>query len=92
VDRGQLEEASPFTTFQYLTVTFDTANTDFSIPHNLRPSNSEDIDYEVVRKDRAADVYHDQTGTRRAWGTGFIVLRCSTANAVVDLRLSIRRT
>ena len=93
IDRGQLEESSPFVAYQYVTVTFPSSpNTDYPIAHSLTPQSAEAVDYEVVRKDRAADVYHDQTGTRKAWGTGYIILRCNTASAVVDLRLSIRRT
>lgn len=92
VDQGQLREVAPYTTFEYLTVTFTTANADLPIAHSLRPSNPEDIDYEVVRKDRACDLYHDQSGTRKAWKAGYIILRSSVANAVVDVRLSIRRT
>jgi hypothetical protein len=92
LDRGQVQSIVPYTAFQYVDVTFSTANTDYPIAHTLQPANPEDIDYEVVRKDRAGDLYHDQTGTRKAWGTGYIILRCSVASAVMTLRLSLRRT
>lgn len=82
----------PITAFEYVTVTFPaTPNTDYDIAHTLLPANPERIDYEVVKRDRACGVYNDQSGTRRKWQAGYITLRCDTASAVVDLRLSVRR-
>lgn len=92
VDEGRLAEVAPHTGWQYVTVTFGGANSDYMIEHQLTPSNPEDIDYQVVRKDRACDVYHDQSGTRRDWASSYIVLRSTVANAVVDLLLTTRRT
>lgn len=91
--QGELYQSSPATRFQYLTVTFPaSANTDLDIPHTLAPFNFDEVDYEIVRKDRACDVYNDQSGTRKAWTATTLYLRCSVASAVVQLRLSIRRT
>lgn len=87
-----MRRGSPYLRTQYVTVTFPSAaNTDYPIAHLLAPDNPEAIDYEVVNKDRACDVYNDHTGTRKAWGDGYVVLRCSVASAVVILRLSVRR-
>ena len=91
--QGELEQSSPYVAYQYLTVTFpSSANSDYPIAHSLTPLNVEEVDYEVVRKDRACDVYHDQSGTRTVWGEGYIILRCTVASATVDVRLSIRRS
>lgn len=79
----------PFSVYQYVDVTFGDANVDAFIQHNLPASDPEKVRYEVVSADRAARVYHDQSATRRAWGTGYILLRCDVANAVVRLRLSL---
>lgn len=91
--RQELAQSSPFYRFEYRTVTFPaTANTDIDVPHSLTPANPEAVDYEVVGKDRACDVYNDLSGARRKWNATYITLRCSVASAVVTLRLSVRRT
>lgn len=69
-------------------VTFLAANADQDIAHTLQVENPENIRYVVVRKDRACDVYDNQTAPRRSWTKDYIVLRSSTAGAVVTLRLS----
>lgn len=84
--------ASPFASYQYVDVTFAGANTDYDVAHKLSPPTAESVDYQVVRKSQACDVYNDMTGTKRAWGTGYITLRCTVANAVVTLLLTVRRT
>jgi hypothetical protein len=89
--QGELYKSSPYSKFQYVTVTFGTANSDLDVPHDLNPNDPEGVDYEVVRADRACKVYDKQSGTRRAWASNYIVLRCDTAFAVVQLRLSLRR-
>lgn len=90
--RSEMKAATPATDHQYLEVTFGAANTDFDIRHDLKPSNPENIHYIVVRADRATSLYHDQSGTRRAWKAGYIVLRSSVANAKVTLLLQTPRT
>lgn len=90
--QAHLKQATPLTSFQYVEVTFAGANVDFDIKHALKPTNSENIHYIVVRKDRSTDIYHDQSGTRRAWGKGYIVLRSSVANAKVTLLIFTPRT
>lgn len=79
----------PFSQFQYVDVTFPTANADAYIEHSLQTDRPDEVRYEVVSRDRAGDVYHDFTSTRRAWKSGYIFLRCATAGARVRLRLFV---
>ena len=90
--RGEFDRTTPIFGWEYVTVTFpSTPGTDITVPHGLQPTDPEAVDYEVVKADRAARVYNDQSGTRHTWGVGDILLRCDTANAVIDLRLTKRR-
>ena len=79
----------PVAEWQYLDITFGSASTDRIISHNLHPPNPEDVNYQVVRADRSTTIYHDQSGTRRYWKTGYIVLRSSAASAKVRLLLTV---
>lgn len=91
--QGALIKNVPYSKFEYVTVTFPAvANTAIDVGHSLAPPDANNVDYEVVRADRACRVYDDQSGTRRTWQTNYIVLKCDTASAVVQLRLSLRRT
>lgn len=85
------ESALPYTQFEYVSITFLSANTDMDVVHHLTPPTNEDIDYQVVRKDRTCDIYNDTSGTRRVWGTGYITVRSTAASAVVTLLLTVRR-
>lgn len=87
--RQEILAGSPYIDFQYVTVTFGSADTDLDIRHDLRPANPENIYYAVVKADRATSIYNDQSGTRRAWNTGYIILRSSAASAVVTLLLAV---
>lgn len=87
-----LWRGSPAAAFEFVDVTFTTANIDHDVLHGLTPPNPEDVEYIVLRADRATSIYHDQTGTRRPWGHGYIILRSSTANAVVKVLLMVKRT
>lgn len=67
---------------QYVDVlTPGVANTEFVVPHGLGRIA---IGYDVVRKDRAADVYDSSTGS---WTDELMYLRCSVASATVRLRI-----
>ena len=90
--KRELLIGTPFTGFEYVDVTFGSANADFDIRTTLRPGDPETIDYLLMRSDRATSIYHDQSGTRRTWRRGYIVLRSSVASAAVTLLLLIRRT
>lgn len=89
--QAEQAKASPFASYQYVTVTFGTANTDLDIVHTLAAPDPDAIDYQVVRADRAVVVYHDASGGRRPWVAGRLTLRANTANAVVDLLLTVRK-
>lgn len=83
---------NPYATSEIVEVTFPSgADSDHIIRHSLRPLDPEAIDYEVIRQEQAAIVYHDAGASRRIWSTGYVVLRCNVASAVVTLRLSTRR-
>ena len=86
-----IEEAAPAARFEEVIVIFGSANTDFDILHNLHPASPENIRYQVVNADRATSIYHDQSSTRKPWGTGYIILRSSAASARVTLLLSVPR-
>ena len=90
--RTEVERNTPYSAYEYVTVTFGSANTDRDIRHSLRPLSPENIHYQLVESDRSTTIYHDQTGTRRAWGPGYIVLRSSVASAVVTLLLTVPRS
>jgi hypothetical protein len=79
----------PFSAYQYVDVTFGTAGVDTLVTHSLPVSDPEDVRYEVIKADRACRVYDDQSATRRAWGNGYLLLRCDVNDAVVRLRLSL---
>lgn len=81
----------PFVNFQYLDVTFGSADTDMDIKHNLNPKNPEDVRYLVVNADRATQIFNDQSASRKPWGQGYVILQSSTANAVVRLLLFVER-
>lgn len=90
--KREILATTPFASFEYVDVVFGTANADRDIRTRLTPANPENIDYRVVKADRATTIYNDQSGTRHAWKRGYIVLRSSTASAVVTLLLTTRRT
>lgn len=79
----------PFTRFQYVEATFGDANLDLLIAHDLDPADPDVLQYSVVQADRATQVYHDQSVTRRAWASDYILLRSSVADAKVRLLLTL---
>lgn len=82
-----IRDSIPYVGHQYVTVRFTTADTDLDISHSLKGKDPEAVAYHVVRADRPCNVYQDLSSSRRPWGTGFIILRCSTANATVRILL-----
>ena len=92
---ASLDNAIPSDTYQFVTVSFPTANTDVVIPTNLRPPNPEGIYYMPVDylgpPPSSPSIYRDVSVTRKAWGTGFIVLRCNTSPLNVVLLLITKR-
>lgn len=84
------DRAQPLAQWEEVEVTFpSTANTDCIVPHTLVPGNLEAVNYLPVRKAQAADVYHDTSGTRKAWQPTYIILRCTVASAKVRLLLYV---
>lgn len=88
----QFEQGSPFFSFQYVEVTFGTANTDYDIRHSIKTPNPDDIQYQLVRTDRATTIYNDLSATRKKWQEGYVILRSSAANANCRILLTVKRT
>ena len=92
-----IRRASPYAQFQYITVTFNaTPDTDTDIRHRMQPPDPEGVDFQVVGWDydavptAAPVVYRDISATRRTWGAGYIILRCSEASVTARLLLTVR--
>lgn len=82
------DKTQPFAQWQEVDVTFPAiADTDVVVEHSLAPPTVDHINYRPQRKDRAADVYHDTSATRKQWQTGYILLRSNVANAKMTLLL-----
>jgi hypothetical protein len=85
-DRVRSEIRSPFARYERVTVTFSIgANVDTAVSYRMQVRDPEAIDYLIVGKDRAADIYNDKSITRRLWTPGTLYLRSSVADAVVTL-------
>jgi hypothetical protein len=87
----RLDRGLPSASYEYVDVTFGSADADQDIRHSLRPLNPEDVEYLLVRSDRATALYHDQSGTRTPWSAGRITLRSSAASAVTRILLFTKR-
>lgn len=86
------ERGLPYGQHQYIDVTFNsTANADTIIRHQLKPDTPAEVDYQVVRKEQACDVYENTALDYRVWGNGYVVLRATVASAKVTLLLTTRR-
>lgn len=73
-------------------VTFpSTVNTDLVVPHDLGADDPNTILYLPLRSDRACDVFHDTSATRKPWTSTYILLRSNVANAKVRLLLYVGR-
>lgn len=93
VQDGDLLLGSPFARYERVTVTFPTTpNTDVVVRHSLQPSSPDAVEYAVLQKDRAGDVYNDQSATRKEWKQGYIYLRCSVASVKATILLTAPRT
>jgi len=89
--RTELDRRVPQKQSRDMEVTFLAANTDQDVLHGLiGVEDPETITYQVVRKDRACDVYDNQTSGHRVWTKVYLTLRCTQAGAVVTLRISSR--
>ena len=90
---GIIITGSPWAQYERVTVTFpSTPNTDLIVRFStLRPPDVNQVEYLVVNKDRGGSVYNDHSATRKAWGSGFIVLRSDTANMTATILLTVPR-
>lgn len=70
---------SPFGRYEFVDVTFETADTDVDVVHTLRPADPETVRWIVVHMDGDAYAYRDDSASRRAWTRGYITLRASAA-------------
>jgi hypothetical protein len=66
---------------QYVDVYTPGADTEFAVPHGL---GRKPVGYDVVRKDKAANVYDSSGGS---WGNNIMYLKCDTANVTIKLRI-----
>lgn len=73
---------TPFASFVYVDVTFDATNTDQIIEHTLATADPESIRWMAVTNDQGGIVYRDNSAGLRAFGEGYVVLRCTTASTV----------
>lgn len=90
LDGLQYKDLTPWAQYEEVEVEFSaTADADTQIAHSLQPPTVEHISYIPIRKAQAVDVYHDNSGTRTAWGTGYIILRATVASAKVRLLLTV---
>jgi hypothetical protein len=84
---------SPFSQYQVVEVTFPTSvGQDVTIRHSLSTVDPDDIRYTILRQDRAASVYNDQSSTRKPWTNGYIHLRASVASLKATILLTVLRT
>ena len=84
------DRLQPWAQWEEVDVLFDAvANTDTIVQHSLSPPTPEHVNYIPIRKSQAADVYHDTAGTRKIWGSGYIILRSPIASARVTLLLTV---
>lgn len=91
----EISKSSPFNRFAYVDVTFNSvANTDTDIVHAL---NSTDVQWQmvgwsfIVAPATSPVVYRDTSGTARAWGKNYLILRCNVAGATAKLLLTTAR-
>lgn len=84
------DQTQPFALWEEVEVKFSaTPNADTVVSHTLAPLDPESVNYIPIRKQQAADVYHDTSVTRKKWQRDYIVLRSPIANAKVTLLLYV---
>lgn len=88
----QFEESSPFIKFEYVEVTFGSANTDKDIRTSIKVADPDDLNYLLVKSDRATTIYNDQSSTRKVWQDGYVILRSSVASANCRILLTAKRS
>lgn len=84
---NEIPRGQAYGQYQYVDVTFPTANTDVRIRHDLKAVPLTEVYYTIVKKNKAGDVF---TGTESLWTQQHIVLQASVANLSVTLLLFTR--
>ena len=91
---NDFETRTPYSQYEYQDITFpSTVDQDIIISTRLRPSDPEAIFYEIVDWKLLVTppvvpiIYRDISSTRKPWGSGYVVLRCNIASAMVKIRL-----
>jgi hypothetical protein len=83
-----LDRGVAFGQYEYVDVTFGSANVDLRIRHQLKVTPLTEVYYIVVKKDRAADVY---TGTLSLWDQQHITLKSDVADLEATILLFTRK-
>lgn len=85
----QLERRASIGRWQIVRASFETANQDVVIPHQLPTPDPEQVAYQQLNTTGPAILYHDGSATRARWGNGFVKLRVSVAPVVMDILLQV---
>lgn len=95
-----VERRLPFSRAEFVNVEFGAADTDVVVPYTaLQPDDVEDVRWiditpnsvYVSPTDSVARVYRSSQPGRKAFGAGYIVLRCNVANYATRLMLFVER-
>lgn len=93
-----VQQGVPSIAFEVVDVTFDAvANVDTIIQTSLRPTNPEDVLFQLVELTFLTApasmpcIYKDGSTTRKPWNTGYIVLRSNVASVKCKLLLTVQR-
>lgn len=86
---ADLEQRTPATDWEIVTVDFPNADTDVEVTTGLHPSDPELIEYQVLNASGPPLVFHDTSASRIAWSSGLIRLRSAVAGLKANILLSI---
>jgi|ETNvirnome_2_130_1030620.scaffolds.fasta_scaffold67209_2 hypothetical protein len=92
LDETVKSKRSPFASFVFVDATFgSSANVDLIIEHTLTVKDAEKVRWLTITNDTSGVVYREPAPTPRAWGDGYVVLRCSVADTNVRLLLFVEQ-
>lgn len=81
---------SPFGYYEWVDITFTTADTDVvAVYTELQPQDPDLVRFLVVSNTTGGVVYRDGSASATPWTQGMVKLRCSAANAVVRVLLFV---
>lgn len=86
-----VSKRAPFASFVYVDAAFGSADTDLIIEHTMTVRDTDAIRWLIVKNDTKGVVYREAGTPPRAWGEGYVVLRCSEANANVRVLLFVEQ-